>query len=372
MWTHSPHYSAVPLAQPTAPIAIMDHQANDPLIWLPAGVNDLPAPVVGVRGTSAARQRWQAWVDAIRSRAKDRPSSARSRVWHEVNNRVFNSKKTFPSGTFACPICCDTVDEVDRAVLSECGNVAHSCCQGCMGNYIRGLVRDGRVDLLRCPANEYCSASVLPLEIAAFTDEDTYGRYERFRRMRSDPTLRQCPQCETFCKPIQDEEGGFVADMLCGECGNRFCYYHSNAHVGRSCQDYLNETATETITDAKECTGCGILTEKISGCNHMTCSQCKSEWCWLCGKSIDDVAGHYSDANPDGCRQFENCEMLEGGSALVCLFLSALLVVSIFAFFLIKYPFLVVCCCCLCCSHSVSNAQSRSALDANSQITQGS
>jgi len=31
----------------------------------------------------------------------------------------------------------------------------------------------------------------------------------------------------------------------------------------------------------KRCPGCGILTEKISGCNYLKCI-CGIEWCWLC------------------------------------------------------------------------------------------
>ena len=32
----------------------------------------------------------------------------------------------------------------------------------------------------------------------------------------------------------------------------------------------------------KKCPVCGIMTEKISGCNHITCTQCNSHWCWNC------------------------------------------------------------------------------------------
>lgn len=40
----------------------------------------------------------------------------------------------------------------------------------------------------------------------------------------------------------------------------------------------------------KPCPKCLVITEKISGCNHMTCVYCKHQWCWRCGATcfIDD------------------------------------------------------------------------------------
>ena len=37
---------------------------------------------------------------------------------------------------------------------------------------------------------------------------------------------------------------------------------------------------------AKDCPGCGVPTEKTSGCDHLTC-YCGVHWCWCCGKAFD-------------------------------------------------------------------------------------
>jgi hypothetical protein len=38
------------------------------------------------------------------------------------------------------------------------------------------------------------------------------------------------------------------------------------------------------VKTAKECPGCGVLTEKTFGCHHMTCP-CGEHWCWGCGEA---------------------------------------------------------------------------------------
>lgn len=50
----------------------------------------------------------------------------------------------------------------------------------------------------------------------------------------------------------------------------------------------------------KPCPGCGVMTEKISGCGHLTCPtpSCGVHWCYYCGKgfNVDDIYNHISQA----------------------------------------------------------------------------
>lgn len=51
--------------------------------------------------------------------------------------------------------------------------------------------------------------------------------------------------------------------------------------------------------DIKECPVCtsSIVKMNDGSCNHMTCSICETEFCWLCMKEITDL--HYF--SPSGC-----------------------------------------------------------------------
>ncbi|KAA0193564.1 hypothetical protein HAZT_HAZT008732 [Hyalella azteca] len=51
--------------------------------------------------------------------------------------------------------------------------------------------------------------------------------------------------------------------------------------------------------DVKACPRCQVLIVKMDdgSCNHMTCSVCGAEFCWLCMKEVSDL--HY--LSPSGC-----------------------------------------------------------------------
>ena len=60
--------------------------------------------------------------------------------------------------------------------------------------------------------------------------------------------------------------------------------------MGKKFQDVIDKDFKKWKKNKviKRCPKCKMWTEKNHGCNHMTCAQCKHQWCWLCG-------GKYSD-----------------------------------------------------------------------------
>mmetsp|Transcript_126248 Transcript_126248/g.252183 ORF Transcript_126248/g.252183 Transcript_126248/m.252183 type:complete len:755 (-) Transcript_126248:158-2422(-) len=232
-----------------------------------------------------------------------------------------------PVDTFVCPICADTCSRRERVVLSSCTNAAHGLCLVCARAYFQARVGEMRVEELHCPigiAGDGCRgpgsqvAMAIPKEVEAVlaTADDggaSMERYRRFRRLRADARLRECPKCGHLCPPEVGPNDVVNPRMRCSGCGAGFCYYHSNAHEeeGVTCAEYEARLIRESRElakqiGAKECPGCRRLTEKNGGCNHMTCQQCRCHWCWICGDRIDgDVGWHYSPANEvSGCMLF--------------------------------------------------------------------
>ena len=50
----------------------------------------------------------------------------------------------------------------------------------------------------------------------------------------------------------------------------------------------------------KKCPKCSIITEKNNGCNHITCTKCGYQWCWLCNEEYKE--NHFNEGK---CKGFQ-------------------------------------------------------------------
>lgn len=104
----------------------------------------------------------------------------------------------------------------------------------------------------------------------------------------------------------------------CHECDTEFCYFHSNAHTGRTCEEYeeqqrvVDEKSAEYLREhSKCCPKCGMNVQKMDGCNQMQCPKCQTHFCWLCLAIIgnDMFPAHFQWWNLAGC---PNLQLHEG------------------------------------------------------------
>jgi hypothetical protein len=98
----------------------------------------------------------------------------------------------------------------------------------------------------------------------------------------------------------------------CHACNTEFCYFHSNAHPGDTCElynkkslelDRVNIEYANNSLHSKQCPNCGILVSKEGGCNQIKCGNCGAHFCWLCRTPVDDGAfpEHFRWWNLNGC-----------------------------------------------------------------------
>lgn len=222
---------------------------------------------------------------------------------------------SFTRETYYCQICLDNCPEQDGYTLGGCG---HVFCNDCIAGYLESRIRDGQTHL-PCPflpegdtdtggLDTGCAISINDGDVSMIGGPALLERLERFRQMRQDASYRDCPQCSN---PVL---GGSAwrPNLTCGGCSLTFCFVHSNAHPGQTCRQYERarrvqerDAAAAIAAISRPCPGCKTPIMRTGGCNHMTCTRCRTDFCWLCGRSLGRNAGtypnHYASWNVCGC-----------------------------------------------------------------------
>ncbi|KAL2074826.1 hypothetical protein VTL71DRAFT_8605 [Oculimacula yallundae] len=114
------------------------------------------------------------------------------------------------------------------------------------------------------------------------------------------------------------EEKGEWISAWCGKCGHakrfmeRLCAAGAPIEVTNWTCDACKNVKHESV---KECPGCGTMTEKISGCDHITCTVegCGAHWCFYCGENSDEssIYAHMNEAHGGfygGAEEFDEDE----------------------------------------------------------------
>jgi len=104
--------------------------------------------------------------------------------------------------------------------------------------------------------------------------------------------IKWCPAKD--CKYVIERSDYALRKIVQCRCGESFCFNCGKEdHIPADCNtalmwDEKNQSDSENVTwikaNTKLCTKCNTNIEKNQGCNHMTCSRCKHEFCWLCTK----------------------------------------------------------------------------------------
>lgn len=231
---------------------------------------------------------------------------------------------------FNCSVCCETYECTEVYSLT-CN---HKFCLNCYREYVRGNVHNGRI--LRC-INVECNLSIPHVDIEMLIQSKN-GKHTstNFRReMNSNHLLaaaakgyieshklkwKWCPapDCANLTElvsrktPKDDIRNGGDLDILnvpivtCPE-NHEFCYdcqYENHLPCPcwivklwvKKCQDD-SETANWIQANTQGCPKCDSLIEKNGGCNHMICSKCKYQFCWICLVSWNEHGTSYYKCN---------------------------------------------------------------------------
>lgn len=174
-----------------------------------------------------------------------------------------------------CSLCWD---EIPSELIITLG-CAHRVCSMCLLKQVDIDISDNELPSL-CFR---CRAPINPDLIPNPAVKSLYTQTLTVLTKRRNPNLRPClvVNCEGFRKRVGDSQCDLCGEYYCGTCGSGGGNHTHRYHLRKRGRV---DSSPHMPMPTKPCFNCGMAVEKISGCNHMTCTRCNSDWCYVCGK----------------------------------------------------------------------------------------
>ena len=181
-----------------------------------------------------------------------------------------------------CGICGELINNPYRVKL-KC---EHYFCNDCYIDYLKEKITNANVSKILCMQHG-CGTILETKFIKKILEgnKDLIEKYDKFlqrkKMLEQSDKIRFCPipDCEGYA-----EKKGKNKYVKCNY-GHEFCFdCGSKPHGRKKCVDIMDKEFEEWKSHkiVKRCPCCRMWTEKNEGCNHMTCAECKFQWCWLC------------------------------------------------------------------------------------------
>ncbi|XP_076447202.1 putative E3 ubiquitin-protein ligase ariadne-2 isoform X3 [Babylonia areolata] len=198
-----------------------------------------------------------------------------------------------------CPVCVENYPR-DKFMGLSCG---HHFCPSCWEMHFRFQIEEGVTMGIECMGQK-CKVLV-PEDFLykVLTDSKLRDRFSKLCFMdliKGHPKLRFCPGPN--CSVIIHAKEPRAKKVECSVCKSVYCFrcgieYHAPTDCDvikkwlTKCADD-SETANYISAHTKDCPKCHVCIEKNGGCNHMQCSKCKFDFCWMC---LGDWKSHGSE-----------------------------------------------------------------------------
>ena len=194
-----------------------------------------------------------------------------------------------------CEICEEEINNNEKKKLMlPC---KHYFCSDCWFQYLKEKINNANVYKINCMKHE-CGYSLSEAFVDSIIKQDAQllQKYKKFltrrKLMESNKKIKFCPfpDCDGYAEKKNKKEKIVKCNFgheFCFDCGNK-------PHPKQKCEELIDKDFERWKAGRvlKRCPHCKFWTEKNEGCNHMTCIECKFQWCWLCQKEC--LLGHYS------------------------------------------------------------------------------
>ncbi|KAL5383839.1 hypothetical protein DPSP01_005640 [Paraphaeosphaeria sporulosa] len=223
-----------------------------------------------------------------------------------------------PVLTRYCTVCSDSIHIADIPLLSGCSHQAATCVE-CFARWIESQLTTQGWKGIKCP-DVSCSVILTHHDVQAYATPEVFSQYDMFSMRDALGQVSNFRWCRNpACTSGQEhDDDGYI--FTCVACGHKACVTHDvNWHEGETCDEYTyrvsgakereqkaqEEASVAAISKlSKKCPGpdCAFNIEKNAGCDHMTCSRCRYEFCWECLADYQRIRTKGNAAHEKTCK----------------------------------------------------------------------
>ena len=200
-----------------------------------------------------------------------------------------------------CDICNEMFIVDKNNKVEECG---HAFCSSCWFDFLSVNIKENKLPSIKC-LDYNCRVKLTDEFIINLLNSNTnlikaYKRYKLELEIINDPNKKLCPypNCDSYLELIDIRN----KDVTCKN-GHKYCFdCLKKPHGKLPCNAKIDKSLIEFAKNnfVKKCPKCSIITEKNQGCNHITCTKCRYQWCWLCNEEYK--VNHFKEGK---CRGFQ-------------------------------------------------------------------
>ncbi|CAG9331191.1 unnamed protein product [Blepharisma stoltei] len=240
--------------------------------------------------------RWDEVLCPICGEKIGRPSIEKAFGGKKKFKKMLENEEDAKAPFYPCDIC-QSQKKITEFITLMCD---HRYCRSCMEMYLTTYIMEGKI----APEDLKCFQCGIPIDygiIKGSISKKTFNILEKFLLRNWKPDNLdgnidyQCqgPDCEFRAEIFKGME-----EFTCPACKTTCCpLCYKNPHIGKTCEEYEKEQIQNKENQLMEefarnnglmkCPHCGAMSEKIQGCNFMTCHspECKGRkyFCYLCG-----------------------------------------------------------------------------------------